>query len=468
MEVEVVDDGEFASIEAACLQAEQNINRSSPEKKPKRPRFLPGSLASVPPAPPLPFLIYRGKTTYCREVAQIDRAAAFLLAIEKPLGFDVEWHVTYETGKPPRPIALMQFCVVDPSIYTPDGSPPYHCFLLHINRKSKNNENNNFTFTPALSPRLLELLTSETVRKAGIGIHGDSLKVERDYGIKMKGLIDLSEAANARLCPSSSSSSSLPSSTKGVVPVVQAPQKWSMTALAENLMRKTVRKSQHIRCSDWEQDPLTAEQQSYAATDAWVSLQLHEILSSMPITWRPATATIGEGSGSGRVESSGAHAHGSFSISNNGNSIKLKKECIPACKELAALQPAKFTVLQQHYQGIEVLEIATQRQIQASTVQSYLAEAIIAGYAYNWDRLSVADEVLALAAVVAEEAGVTLLPPLEAVEYKPSRDILNELLEARNIKIRALFEEMQIKIPGLGFGDLRLAFAHLGRVHQNL
>jgi len=97
MDVEVVDDDEFGLIEAACLQAEQIINRSSTENKPKRPRFLPGSLASVPPAP-LPFLIYRGKTTYCREVAQIDRAAAFLLAVDKTVSFDVEWHVTFVSG----------------------------------------------------------------------------------------------------------------------------------------------------------------------------------------------------------------------------------------------------------------------------------------------------------------------------------------------------------------------------------
>jgi len=449
MEVEVVDDDEFSFIEAACLQAEQNINRSSTENT-KRPRFLPGSLASVPPAPPLPFLIYRGKTTYCREVAQIDRAAAFLLAINKTVSFDVEWHVTYETGKPPRPVALMQFCIVDPSIYTPDASIPYHCFLLHINRKSKNNENHS-TSTPSLTPRLLELLTSETVLKAGIGIHGDSLKLERDYGIKMKGLIDLSEAANARLCPSSSS----------------MPKKWSMSAPAEKLMRKTVRKSQHIRCSDWGQDPLTAEQQSYAATDAWVCLRLHEILSSMPITWQPAVVTIGESGFSGKIDLVGK-LDGFIGTLNSIDSIMQKEDCIPACKEPAALQPAKLAVLKQHYQGIEVLEIATQRQIQPSTVQSYLAEAIIAGYAYNWGRLSVAGEVIALSAAVAREAGVLLPPPFEAIEYKPNRDVLKEVLEARNMKIRALFEEMQIKIPSIGFGDLRLAFAHLGRANQKI
>jgi hypothetical protein len=319
---------------------------------------------------------------------------------------------------------------------------------LHINRKSKNNdEKNSNSSTSTLTPNLRELLTSETVLKAGIGIHGDSLKLERDYGIKMKGLIDLSEAANARLCFFSSTA-------KGV----QAPQKWSMAALAEKLMGKTVKKSQHIRCSDWEQDPLTADQQSYAATDAWVSLRLHEILSLMPITWRPAAVTIGEDGGSRRLESV-AQSNSITSIVNNRD-----KDCIPACKEPAALQPAKLAVLQQHNQGIQVLEIATQRQIQPSTVQSYLVEAILAGYAYNWGRLAVADEVVALSAAIAQEAGI-LLPPLEA-EFKPNRDVLHELLKSRNINIRALLGEMQIKIPGIGFGDLRLAFAHLGRMNK--
>ena len=50
------------------------------------------------------------------------------------------------------------------------------------------------------------------------------------------------------------------------------------------------------------------------------------------------------------------------------------------------------------------------------------------------------------------------------LEYQPGTDVLNEVLAARDIKIRALFEEMEPRIPGgVGFGDLRLAFAHLGR-----
>jgi hypothetical protein len=461
MDVEVVDDDEFALIEAACLQAEQNINHSSVENKPKRPRFLPSSLAPAPPAPPLPFLIYRGKTTYCREDVEIDRAAAFLLAINLDVvGFDVEWKITYETGKPPRPIALIQLCMLDPSLYTPDGSPPYHCFLLHVNRNSRNT---NGGAAPALTPKLVELLASETVRKAGVGIHGDSLKLERDYGIKMKGLIDLSEVANSRLC----SSCPVPPPTAvaagealegaavaAAAPVqTQVPQKWSMAALAEKLMHKTVRKSQNIRCSDWEQDPLTAEQQIYAATDAWVSLRLYEILSSMPITWQPAAVPTAAPAPSGRIEAAAVAL-----------TVNLNTECIPACKAPAALQPAKLAVLQQHYQGIDVAEIAALRQIKPSTVQSYLAEAIIAGHAYNWERLSVKNEIMSIAAAAAMEAGVAF-NSVKGDEYTP-RDVLNELLEARNIKIRALFEEIEGKISGLGFGDLRLAFAHLGRTQE--
>lgn len=52
---------------------------------------------------------------------------------------------------------------------------------------------------------------SQEVLKVGVGAHGDSLKVQRDFGFEMDSVLDLSEFANMRLCKDG-----------------QLPQKWSL------------------------------------------------------------------------------------------------------------------------------------------------------------------------------------------------------------------------------------------------
>jgi hypothetical protein len=201
---------------------------------------------------------------------------------------------------------------------------------------------------------------------------------------------------------------------------------------------------------------------------------LHEILSSMPITWQSNVSAAGvlALAGKNTVNTVVAQSGNENNIDNNlllGVAEADQACVIPACKEPAVLQPAKLSALIQHQQGIAVAEIAAQRQIQPSTVQSYLAEGIIAGYAYNWSSICVKNEIILLAAEVASQAGAASSgsgteKDAAIFEYQPGTDVLNEVLAARNVKIRALFEEMEPRIPGgFGFGDLRLAFAHLGR-----
>lgn len=45
----------------------------------------------------------------------------------------------------------------------------------------------------------------------GVGAHGDALKMQRDFGFQMEGVLDLSDFANRRLCSAG-----------------MAPQKWSL------------------------------------------------------------------------------------------------------------------------------------------------------------------------------------------------------------------------------------------------
>ena len=54
-------------------------------------------------------------------------------------------------------------------------------------------------------------LTVQDILKVGVGAYGDALKVQRDFGFAMEGVLDLSDFANARLCGNGT-----------------APQKWSL------------------------------------------------------------------------------------------------------------------------------------------------------------------------------------------------------------------------------------------------
>ena len=48
-----------------------------------------------------------------------------------------------------------------------------------------------------------------------------------------------------------------------------------------------------MRCGNWEQLPLTAVQQKYAATDAYAALKLYEVCASCPsMCWRSAEPCV--------------------------------------------------------------------------------------------------------------------------------------------------------------------------------
>lgn len=48
-------------------------------------------------------------------------------------------------------------------------------------------------------------------------------------------------------------------------------------ALTKTFLHLDLEKDKAIQCSDWEAWPLSAQQRAYAATDAYVSLRLHQV-----------------------------------------------------------------------------------------------------------------------------------------------------------------------------------------------
>lgn len=140
--------------------------------------------------------------------------------------------------------------------------------------------------------------------------------------------------------------------------------------------------------------------------------------------------------------------------------------CIPPCTSLNPLQPAKLAVLQLHHQGHSIAHIAEQRKVQQDTVQAYLAEAILAGYGYRLP-------LLGLTSSVVREVGWTTSRLLSCDVFVPvpaqgdgPQDAVSDLLTpmlASGIGIRVLKET---HFEGVGFGELRVCLAHLGRYNQ--
>lgn len=184
---------------------------------------------------------------YCRTPVEAEHAAMELFDKIKArkqnedrisLGFDIEWKPTFKPGEAPRKAALMQLCM--------DTS---HCYVIHI-------------IYSGIPPILKALLEDFLSVKVGVWIANDAMKISRDYNVNVGPLGDLSEYANLKL--------------DGF------PKRWSLSSLTEMLTCKELAKPPKIRMGNWEANPLSREQLLYAATDAFVSWYLYEVLKTFP------------------------------------------------------------------------------------------------------------------------------------------------------------------------------------------
>ncbi|PRQ38410.1 putative DNA helicase [Rosa chinensis] len=193
-----------------------------------------------------PVLKFGGRVTYSRTAVEVEKAAMEILKTVKAktnemgqnaVGFDIEWKPTFQRGVPPGKVAVLQICG-DTSC----------CHVMHIIHSG--------------IPRSLQLLLeSSSILKVGAGIANDAVKVFKDYNVSIKAVEDLSYLANHKLGDS---------------------QNWGLASLTEKLISKQLLKPKKIRLGNWETKYLSKEQLQYAATDAFASWYLHEVLRSLP------------------------------------------------------------------------------------------------------------------------------------------------------------------------------------------
>lgn len=159
------------------------------------------------------------------------------------LGIDCEW-VNLE-GKA-SPLSLLQM-----------ASPSGFCALIRLPR---------LIYGGKTLPRtLLDILADGTILKVGVGCSEDANKLLQDYGLIVRGCLDLRYLAvkqgNSILC-------------NGL----------SLKSLAETVLNFPLDKSLLLRCSNWDAETLTEDQVTYAARDAQISVALFLHLLGYPFS----------------------------------------------------------------------------------------------------------------------------------------------------------------------------------------
>ncbi len=154
-----------------------------------------------------------------REIGQIERCPL--------LGFDTETKPSFKKGKV-NPTSLIQLATQE------------RAWIIRVTRIG-------------YPERLLRLLSSENIIKVGAGLNDDLRRLRSDFHFEPAGFLDLQQYVEAFRIEE-----------KGLK---------KMSAI---VLGKRISKSQQV--SNWDADPLTEAQLRYAATDAWICLEIYRTL----------------------------------------------------------------------------------------------------------------------------------------------------------------------------------------------
>jgi hypothetical protein len=144
------------------------------------------------------------------------------------VGFDVEW---VKSNK----IAILQL------------SSERICMILQM--QALNEEK--------FPRQLIDFLENKKIIKVGVGIDQDVLRISKDYGISIRGAVDL-----RALVQRSRYSDSLAN--------------YGLHKLTRSLLNLDISKDYRIRCGNWENESLDDDQLLYAAADAFFSKQIYQ------------------------------------------------------------------------------------------------------------------------------------------------------------------------------------------------
>ncbi|GFQ75605.1 exonuclease 3'-5' domain-containing protein 2 [Trichonephila clavata] len=159
----------------------------------------------------------------------------------KVIGIDCEW-VTVESER--KPVSLLQLA-------TDSG----FCLLVRL------------SCLPLwlIPPVLIDILSRVTVLKVGVGVAEDANKLFNDYGLEVRGFVDLRYLAQD-------------------LKEVQG-KNMSLKSLGIELLGIDLNKSKELRCSDWNAPHLSEEQVEYAANDAIIAAKVFTMIQRRKNKW---------------------------------------------------------------------------------------------------------------------------------------------------------------------------------------
>ncbi|XP_037046498.1 Werner Syndrome-like exonuclease isoform X2 [Bradysia coprophila] len=185
----------------------------------------------------LPFVEYTGRVEYYTDFHDIAIASDELMkwvdAQDKdivPIAFDMEWPFSFQTG--PGKSAVIQLC-----------AEVNVCYVFHISQLKK------------LPAALVHFLQHSKVRLHGVNIKNDCRKLGRDFEevdsqLMIDHCVDLGVWCNK---------------------VINSSGRWSMARLVCHICKLQINKDPKVRMSKWHIQPLTKEQQIYAAIDVYIA-----------------------------------------------------------------------------------------------------------------------------------------------------------------------------------------------------
>ena len=177
----------------------------------------------------LPALEFPGRMVVVDKLQMVNQACDDLLS-HKIIGFDTETRPSFKAGKVNK-VALLQLSTFE------------CCYLFRL-------------CTMRLDKAIIKVLESQDVTKVGVAIRDDLKALQKLRHFQPRGFVDLQSIVG----------------DYGI-------KELSLRKLAAVVLDGRISKAQ--RLSNWEAAELTQAQKLYAATDAWVSVDIYEHLHEL-------------------------------------------------------------------------------------------------------------------------------------------------------------------------------------------
>jgi ribonuclease D len=174
----------------------------------------------------LPIIRFDGNVVMVTGEQQAEDVLKHLME-ETWVGFDTESKPSFTKGTS-YPVSLVQFSTQDTA------------YLFQLKKTG-------------FSDRLVELLENKQIKKIGVGIKADIAKLQELRSFIAGGFVDLSELAAA----------------KGIIQV-------GVRGLTARYLHRRLPKT--AQKTNWARSKLTMKQQIYAASDAWICLQIYPLI----------------------------------------------------------------------------------------------------------------------------------------------------------------------------------------------